>query len=169
MLLKDRVAIITGGGSGIGKAIALLIAEEGAAVVVNDVGSSTATGKGSSPSASDGVVQEIREKGGTAVASYDSVISMDSAKRIVNTAVSNFGRLDILVTCAGIMRPRWIYNMTEEEWDAVVDVHLKGHFTCTRYACAVMKEQKYGRIIHISSEAGLGSPHLRAIWPGENF
>ncbi len=158
MLLKDRVAVITGGGSGIGKSIALLAAEQGAEVVVNDFGTLTASGVGSSNSASDSVVREIRAKGGAAVASYDSVTTMDGAKNIVDKAISNFGRLDILVTCAGIMRPKWIYNMTEEDWDSVVDVHLKGHFTCTRYACAVMKEQKYGRIIHVSSEAGLGSP-----------
>ncbi len=154
--LRDKVAVITGAGRGIGRATALLMAEEGAKVVVNDLGSGT-DGAGRLQGPADEVVAEITKLGGTAVANYDSVVEMKGGEQIIKTAVDNFGRLDILVNNAGILRDRMIFNMTEEEWDAVISVHLKGHFNCTKYACMLMRKQRSGRIINFSSEAGLGN------------
>ena len=152
--LKDKVAVVTGAGRGIGRGIALLMAEEGAKVVVNDLGGSL-DGSGSSRSPADEVVEEIGKKGGTAVAVYDSVTTMEGGERIIQTAVDNFGKLDILVCVAGILRDRMVFNMTEEEWDAVVDVHLKGTFTCVKHAAILMRQQRSGRIICFSSTSGL--------------
>ena len=154
--LKGKVAVVTGAGRGIGKAIALLMAEEGARVVVNDLGTDI-HGSGQLRGPADEVVAEIAESGGTAVANYDSVAVMEGGEQIIKTAVDNFGRLDILVNNAGILRDRMIFNMTEEEWDTVISIHLKGHFNCTKYACMLMREQGGGRIINFSSEAGLGN------------
>ena len=154
--LKGKVAIVTGAGRGLGRAEALLLANEGAKVVINDLGGSR-DGTGGAASPADAVVKEIKAKGGEAVANYDSVATAEGGQNIVDTAVKAFGRLDILVNNAGILRDRMIFNMTPEEWDLVMKVHLYGTFNCSRPACAVMKQQRSGRIINTSSESGLGA------------
>lgn len=155
-ILKDKVAVVTGSGRGLGKAFVTLMAEEGAKVVVNDLGGGT-NGKGASPSPVDEVVSEIRGQGRIAVSNYDSVTTAESAERIIKTAIDNFGRIDILVNCAGITRDRMIFNMTDEEWELVIKVHLYGHFYCTRAACVAMRQQRGGRIINVSSIAAFGN------------
>jgi len=152
--LKDRVAVVTGAGRGIGRGIALLLAEEGAAVVVNDLGGGV-DGSGASSEPAQQVVAEIKAKGGRAVANGDSVASFGAAENIINTAIKEFGRIDILVNNAGILRDRMIFNLAEEDWDSVIAVHLKGAFNCTRHASAHMRQQKFGRIISMSSTSGL--------------
>ena len=154
--LDGKVAIVTGAGRGIGRGEALLLAQEGAKVVVNDLGGSPA-GEGEDQSPADKVVAEIAVAGGEAVASYDSVATMEGGASIVQSALDAFGRLDILVNNAGILRDRMVFNMSEEEWDTVVDVHLKGHFTTTRHASIVFRQQRSGRIVNTSSESGLGN------------
>jgi NAD(P)-dependent dehydrogenase (short-subunit alcohol dehydrogenase family) len=123
--LDGRVAIVTGAGRGIGRSIATLLASEGAKVVVNDLGVQV---DGSSPDSgpADDTVAEIAKAGGTAVANHDSVADYDAAENIIRTALDTYGKLDVLVNVAGILRDRMIFNMTEDEWDAVVDVHMKG-------------------------------------------
>ncbi len=154
--LSGKVAIVTGAGRGIGRAEALLFAKEGAKVVVNDPGvNPDGTGHDNGPAAQ--VVAEIKAAGGEAVANFDTVATMEGGENIVKTALDAFGRLDILVNNAGILRDRMVFNMTEEEWDAVIAVHLKGHFTTTRFATQVMRQQRSGRIINTSSESGLGN------------
>jgi NAD(P)-dependent dehydrogenase (short-subunit alcohol dehydrogenase family) len=153
-MLEDKVAIVTGAGRGIGKAIAIQMAEEGARVVVNDAGGGP-DGVGHDDGPAEQVVAEIKDKGLAAVASYDSVATMEGGETIIQTALDSFGRLDILVNNAGILRDRMIFNMSEEEWDDVIAVHLKGHFACTKPAAVLMRQQRYGRIINYSSESGL--------------
>lgn len=165
-VLKDRVAIVTGGGRGIGKAIACLMANEGARVIVNDLGGEV-DGTGSSKAIADEVVHEIVSKGGTAVANYDSVATMEGGERIIKTALDNFGRLDILVNNAGVLRTNLLVDMSEEDWDKVITVNLKGHFACTKPAVRYMIEQRYGRIINISSGAALGT--MITIAGGSNY
>ena len=154
--LKGKVAVITGAGRGIGRAHALAFAAEGAKVVVNDLGGA-ADGTGADKSPADEVVAEIKKMGGEAVANYDTVATMEGGERIIKAAIDNFGRLDILVNNAGVLRDRMVFNMTEEEWDTVLDVHLKGHFCCTKHACIIFRQQRSGRIINTSSVAGLGN------------
>jgi len=154
--LKGRVAVVTGAGRGIGRAHALALAAEGAKVVVNDLGGA-ADGTGADKSPADEVVDEIKKMKGEAVANYDTVVTMEGGERIIKTAIDNFGRLDILVNNAGVLRDRMVFNMTEEEWDTVINVHLKGHFCCTKHACIVFRQQRSGRIINTSSVAGLGN------------
>ena len=158
--LDGRVAIITGAGRGIGREHALLFAHEGAKVVVNDLGGA-ADGTGGDVSPAQQVVDEIHGLGGEAVANGDSVSSWEGAQRLVNAAIEAFGDLDILVNNAGILRDRVVVNMTEDEWDAVIDVHLKGHFAPTRWAAAYWREQhkagvtKPRNLVHTSSTSGL--------------
>jgi len=153
-LLEGKVAVVTGAGRGIGRAIAIQMAEEGAKVVVNDPGVGP-DGQGHDDGPADQVVAEIAAKGLTAVANYDSVATMAGGESIVQTAVDSFGRIDVLVNNAGILRDRMIFNMSEQEWDDVIAVHLKGHFACTKPAAVIMRQQRYGRIINFSSESGL--------------
>ncbi|HWP10007.1 MAG TPA: SDR family NAD(P)-dependent oxidoreductase [Polyangiaceae bacterium] len=153
-LLDGKSAVITGAGNGIGRATALLFAREGARVVVNDLGGSRA-GEGAAASAADAVVAEIRAAGGTAVASYDSVSTPEGARAIVDTAVREFGRIDVLINNAGVLRDKTLLKMELPHWDAVIDVHLKGTFLCTQAAAAPMKDQGSGRIVNTTSVSGL--------------
>ena len=153
--LKDKSAVVTGAGRGIGREIALTLAEEGVAVVVNDIGVAL-DGSSSSKAPADEVVEEIKAKGGKAVPNYDSVAEFASAQKIIQSCVDNFGKIDILVNVAGILRDRMIWNMTEEEWDAVIKVHLYGTFNTCRHASVLMRQQRSGRIINIASRAALG-------------
>jgi NAD(P)-dependent dehydrogenase (short-subunit alcohol dehydrogenase family) len=152
--LEGKVAVVTGAGRGIGRGIALLLAREGASVVVNDPGVNT-DGSGNDRGPADDVVAEIKAAGGNAVPNFDSVATVDGGERIITTAVDIFGRIDALVNNAGILRDRMIFNMTEEEWDAVIAVHLKGHFNCTKPASILMRQQRSGRILNFSSGSGI--------------
>jgi len=154
MMLKGRVAVVTGAARGIGREIAMLLARQGAQVVVNDYGGSEA-GTGESRATADEVVDEIKKAGGQAAANYDSVASMAGGQAIIKTALDAFGRIDIVVNNAGILRDRMIFNMTEEEWDGVINTHLKGAFAVTRAAAPIMREQKWGRFINMTSTSGL--------------
>lgn len=149
-----KVAIVTGAGAGIGRMYALELAKRGAKVVVNDLGGAR-DGSGSSSSAADAVVDEIKKAGGEAVANYDSVATMAGGENIVKTAVDTFGTVDILINNAGILRDKSFLKMTEEEWDLVIAVHLKGAFCVTQPAVKVMKEKNYGRVVFTSSTSGL--------------
>lgn len=154
MMLEGKVAVITGSGRGIGRGMAKLFAKEGALVVVNDLGGEV-NGTGQNISVADTVVKEIKEAGGKAVANYENVTTVEGGQKIIDTALKTFGKLDIVVNNAGILRDRMFFNMTEAEWDAVIAVHLKGHFCVTRPAAAIMRQQKSGRIINFSSTSGL--------------
>jgi len=154
-LLKDKVAVVTGAGNGIGRATALLFAKEGAAVVVNDVGGPR-DGSGSDRGAADVVVDEIEAAGGRATASYDSVASLEGAQRIIQTALDKFGKLDALINNAGILRDKTLLKMDLAMWDAVIDVHLKGTFLCTQAAAAHMKDRGAGgAIVNTTSVSGM--------------
>jgi len=154
MLLQGKVAVVTGSGRGVGRGIALALAREGAKVVINDVGCEV-DGRGSAEDPAAQVVKEIKALGSDAAPNYDSVASFSGAENIIKTAVEKFGRIDILVNNAGIVRDRSIAKMSEEDFDAVLAVHLKGTFNCGRHAVPLMREQGYGRIINITSSAGL--------------
>lgn len=154
MLLQGKVAVVTGSGRGVGRGIALALAREGAKVVINDVGCEV-DGRGSAQDPATQVVNEIKALGGDAAPNYDSVASFSGAENIIKTAVDKFGRIDILVNNAGIVRDRSIGKMSEDDFDAVLAVHLKGTFNCGRHAIPHMREQGYGRIINITSSAGL--------------
>src|SRR5256886_16018783 len=142
--LDGRVAIVTGAGRGLGREHALLFAEQGAKVVVNDLGGDI-HGEGADRAPAQQVVDEIEKMGGEAVANLDSVADWDGAQRLIQTAGDTFGDLHVLVNNAGILRDRVIVNMTEEEWDSVIHVHLKGHFCPTRHAAAYWREESKGR------------------------
>lgn len=154
--LEGKVAVVTGSGRGIGRVEALALAAEGAKIVVNDFGGA-ADGTGGAKTPADEVVAEIKKMGGEAVANYDNVATPDGGENIIKTAMDKFGRLDILVNNAGILRDRIIFNMSEEEWDAVIKVHLYGTFHCTKPACVIFRQQRSGRIINTSSSSGLGN------------
>src|SRR3989454_12787311 len=163
-VLQGRVAIITGAGRGIGREHALLFASEGAKVVVNDLGGAM-DGSGDDRTPAQQVADEIKGMGGEAVANADNVADWEGGQRLINSAIEAFGDLHVLVNNAGILRDRVLVNMTEDEWDAVIHVHLKGHFVPTRWAAAYWREQtKAGKdvkasIVHTSSTSGLiGNP-----------
>jgi NAD(P)-dependent dehydrogenase (short-subunit alcohol dehydrogenase family) len=163
-MLDGRVAVITGAGRGIGREHALLFAAQGAAVVVNDLGGSN-TGEGADVGPAHEVVAEITANGGRAVANTDSVADWDGAKRVVQQAIDEFGRLDVLVNNAGILRDAFIAGMAEDQWDAVINVHLKGHFAMLHHAAAYWKEQsKAGEqptaaVINTASGSGVTLPN----------
>jgi NAD(P)-dependent dehydrogenase (short-subunit alcohol dehydrogenase family) len=154
--LEGRVAVVTGAGRGIGRGEALLLAEEGAKVVVNDLGGGPG-GDGGDKNVADEVVDEIKSRGGQAVANYDSVATTEGAENIIKTAMDAFGRVDILVNNAGILRDRMLFNLTDEEWDIIIAVHLRGTFACSRAAARVFRQQRWGRIVSTSSESALGN------------
>src|ERR1700727_1963133 len=161
-LLEGRVSIVTGAGRGIGASVARLLAAEGAQVVVNDLGVSV-DGTGADKSPAQQVVDDIKAAGGEAVVNADDVADFQSGEAIIRQAIDTYGRLDVLVNVAGILRDRMIFNMTEEEWDAVVRVHMKGTFNTCRFASAYWREQRnadaHHRIINFTSGSGLhGAP-----------
>jgi NAD(P)-dependent dehydrogenase (short-subunit alcohol dehydrogenase family) len=164
MLLDGKVVVITGAGRGIGREEALLMGKLGAKIVVNDLGAHF-DGTGASTGPAQEVVDEIKKNGGEAVVNGDSVSDFKGAKRIIDCAIDTFGKLNVLINNAGILRDRMIFNMSEEDWDAVIAVHLKGTFNCTRHACVYWREQHKagnavnGRVINTSSDSGLlGNP-----------
>ena len=139
--LKGKVAVVTGAGRGIGRGHAILLASEGAKVVVNDLGGA-ADGSGASQGPSDEVVEEIKKAGGEAIASYESVATAEGGEKIIKAAIDTFGRLDIVVNNAGVLRDRMVFNMTEEEWDTVMKVHLYGTFNCSKPAAVIFRQQR---------------------------
>jgi NAD(P)-dependent dehydrogenase (short-subunit alcohol dehydrogenase family) len=153
-LLDGKVAVVTGSGRGLGREFALALAREGAAVVVNDIGVSLGGDQTAEDPATE-VCETIAAFGGKAVPAHDSVADFAAAGRIVETAVSTFGRIDIVVNNAGIVRDRTLVKMDEGDFDAVIATHLKGAFNVTRHAAPLMKEQGFGRIVNITSSAGL--------------
>jgi NAD(P)-dependent dehydrogenase (short-subunit alcohol dehydrogenase family) len=151
---KDRVAVVTGAGGGLGRQHALLLAELGAAVVVNDLGGSV-DGTGQATGAADAVVDEVKAKGGAAVAEYSSVATPEGGAAIVRQALDEFGRIDVVVNNAGILRDKAFHNMEIDQITAVLDVHLRGSFHVTRAAWPHMREQGYGRVLMTSSASGV--------------
>jgi NAD(P)-dependent dehydrogenase (short-subunit alcohol dehydrogenase family) len=150
--LRGRVAVVTGGGGGIGKAVALALADEGASIVVNDIGVNAEGEK-----LADRTVAEVQKSGGAAVANGDDVSSLEGASRIIAAGADNFGRVDILVNCAGNYRKVPLLEMKEDDWDSQIAVHLKGHFACTLAAVPEMAKQGAGRIVNISSRGAFMS------------
>jgi NAD(P)-dependent dehydrogenase (short-subunit alcohol dehydrogenase family) len=150
-MIQDKVVVVTGAGAGIGRDFAKAFAANGAKVVVNDLARDKETGQ----SLAESVVAEIREAGGQAVAAVESVAEWDSAHKIVQAALDSFGRIDCIVNNAGIVRDRFIFNMSREEWQAVVDVHLNGSFYMTRAAAPHFKSQESGSYVHMTSTSGL--------------
>lgn len=153
-MLEGKVIVVTGAGGGIGRDIALAMAREGARVVVNDIGASVA-GEGSDAGPAQQVVNEIRAAGGEAVANTDSVSESRAAARIVTTALDSFGRIDGVVNNAGILRDRFFHKMSDDEWDAVIKVHLYGSYYVSRAAAPHFKEQQSGVYVHMTSTSGL--------------
>jgi NAD(P)-dependent dehydrogenase (short-subunit alcohol dehydrogenase family) len=156
-MLDGKVAAVTGGGRGIGRAVAKALAAEGAAVVVNDLGV-TVDGRKEGATPAEEVVKDIKAAGGKAAVNQLDIATVAGGQGLVDQAIREFGKLDILVNVAGILRDRMIFNMSEEEWDEVIRVHLKGHYCTMRPASAHMRERKQGRIINFSSGAALGAP-----------
>lgn len=159
--LDGKVAIVTGAGRGIGRAEALLLADEGAAVVVNDLGGE-ATGEGADQRPAQQVADEIIAAGGRAVANFDNIAAWDGGQALISQAVDELGGLDILINNAGILRDKMSFNMTEEEWDSVINVHLKGHFVTSRFAAAYWRQRSKdtggpveASIVNTASESGL--------------
>ena len=163
-ILDERVAVITGAGRGIGREHALLLAAEGASIVVNDVGGSL-SGEGSDAGPAASVVEEITAAGGQAIANTDDVADFAGAGRLIQSAIERFGRLDVLINNAGILRDRVVVNMSEDEWDAVIQVHLRGHFCTLRHAAAHWRERAKAResfdasVVNTASPVGLTVPN----------
>ncbi len=153
-MLKDKVVVVTGAGGGIGRDFARAMAAHGASVVVNDVGASV-SGEGQDAGPAQQVANEIVAQGGRAVANTDSVAAWESANRIVQSAIDAFGRIDVVVNNAGILRDRFFFNMSVEEWQAVIDVHLNGTFYVSRAAAPHFRSQNAGRYVHMTSTSGL--------------
>jgi NAD(P)-dependent dehydrogenase (short-subunit alcohol dehydrogenase family) len=150
--LKGKVAVVTGaGGGGVGEATALALSAEGALIVVNDIGRDSMGRYGA-----DKAVEKISETGGRATANYDSVATMEGGENIVKTALNAYGRIDILVNCAGNFQGKPTTELTENDWDSIIEVHLKGHFSCIKAALPEMIKQKTGRIVNFSSRAAFG-------------
>jgi NAD(P)-dependent dehydrogenase (short-subunit alcohol dehydrogenase family) len=152
--LKGKVAIVTGAGQGIGRSLAIYLAKEGAQVIVNDVGT-TSDENGKEIRTADVVVREIKEAGGEASPNYNNVAVFKEGQQIVDQAIAAYGKIDVVVNNAGIVRDRMIFKMSEAEWDAVIAVNLKGTFNVTRAAVEHFKEQKSGRLINFTSTTGL--------------
>jgi NAD(P)-dependent dehydrogenase (short-subunit alcohol dehydrogenase family) len=153
-MVENKVVVVTGAGGGIGRDIALAMAREGAKVVVNDIGASV-SGEGNDAGPAQAVVNEIKAFGGEAVANNDSVSEAASASHIIQTALDAFGRIDVVVNNAGILRDRFFHKMSGDEWDAVIKVHLYGAFYVSRAAAPHFKEQSSGNYIHMTSTSGL--------------
>jgi len=153
-MVKDKVVVVTGSGGGIGRDIALAMVREGAKVVVNDLGASV-SGEGNDAGPAQAVVNEIKAMGGEAVANTDSVSDAAGAGRIIQTALDTFGRIDVVVNNAGILRDRFFHKMSVDEWDAVIKVHLYGAYYVSRAAATHFKEQGSGNYIHMTSTSGL--------------
>ena len=156
MILEGKIAVVTGGGSGIGREVCKLMAAEGAKVVVNDLGVAV-DGTGGASSAADETVATIKAAGGEATPNYDSVATPEGGQQIIQTAVDTYGKIDILVHVAGILRDRMVFNMSIEEWDAVINVHLRGAFCVNQPACVLMRAQKSGCILNFSSGSAAGN------------
>jgi NAD(P)-dependent dehydrogenase (short-subunit alcohol dehydrogenase family) len=154
--LEGKVVAVTGGGGGIGRAVALATAAEGAKVLVADYGVSMA-GEDPSSEVAEAVVADITKAGGEALAVADDISDMGAGERLISTAVDTYGRIDGVVAVAGILRERMLFNMSEEEWDSVIATHLKGHFTVFRAAAAVMRKQESGALVGFTSGAFQGS------------
>ncbi len=156
MNLEGKAGIVTGAGRGIGRAVSLLLAKEGASVLVNDPGVGR-NGEATEENPADAVLAEIQAAGGTAAANYDSVANYDNAGRMVMQCADQFGKIDFVVNVAGMLRERMIWNMTEEDFDQVIDVHLKGHWNMSHHAIKLMRGARHGRIVNFSSDAFKGS------------
>ncbi|MBL4721330.1 MAG: SDR family oxidoreductase [Alphaproteobacteria bacterium] len=156
MNLAGKAGIVTGSGRGIGKEVALLMAREGASVIVNDPGLGRG-GEAEDASPADGVVAEINDAGGAAIANYDSVADYANAGRMIKQCVDTYGKIDFVVNVAGMLRERMIWNMTEDDFDQVISVHLKGHWNICHHAIKVMRTARNGRIVNFSSDAFKGA------------
>ena len=153
--LEGKIAVVTGGGRGIGRGIAKLLAEEGASIVVNDKGTEV-DGTGASNIPADGVVDEIKSSGGKAIANYSDVSTMEGGESLIQACVDNYGQIDILVNSAGSLKDRMIYQMTESDFDQVVRNNSKSVFTTTKFAGILFRQQRSGRVVNMVADSGLG-------------
>ena len=154
-ILKGKAAVVTGGGRGIGKAIAKKLAEEGASVIVNDIGCEI-DGTGHSKEPADSTVEEINSKKGSAKADYNNVSIMSEAENCIKNCIDSFGKIDILINSAGIANNRLIFQMSQKDFDSVIDNNLKGMFAPTKFAAILFRQQRSGRVVNLTSDAGLG-------------